>query len=144
MVFIMSDMNLKREAIISSEGFPTDSESSINIKFFAPAGVGRFAIASLGADFESRIADIENAASGKGMKVLQIFINLDNPASGKGVDILREHGYFLGGYLPRWFDSDGLLMQKLLVSPDFNSINLYTEKARELLRYVIRDWEATQ
>ncbi len=35
--------------------------------------------------------------------------------------ILREKGFFLGGVLPQWFDDDGLLMQKVLFTPDFAS-----------------------
>ncbi len=144
MEFIFGDTELKREFTISSEDIPGDSVSMIKIKYFDVAAVGRFSISSPGADFESRVAEIEKEASGKNIEVLQFYLNLDNPWIGKCVDILRDKGYFLGGYLPRWFDSDGLLMQKLLVTPEFDSIKLYTEKAGKLLQYVMKDWEQTQ
>jgi len=71
----------------------------------------------------------------------RILINLDRPWIGDAVERLREKGYFLGGYVPRWFDTDGFLMQKILSEPDFSTIALYSEKAREIKRHVQADWE---
>jgi hypothetical protein len=45
--------------------------------------------------------------------VIQVWLKFSSPWNGKVVDILRRKGYFLGGSLPRWFDEDGLLMQKV-------------------------------
>lgn len=55
--------------------------------------------------------------------------------------LLRERGYFLGGPLPRWLDTDGLLMQRLLCPPDFDENQLYSDRAREILALVRRDEE---
>ncbi len=38
------------------------------------------------------------------------WLNLAEPWVGDAAAILREKGYFWGGVLPRWFDTDGLLM----------------------------------
>ncbi len=48
-------------------------------------------------------------------------------------------GYFFGGALPRWFDGDGLLMQKLECPPDFESIVLETDAARRILSFIQTD-----
>jgi hypothetical protein len=58
------------------------------------------------------------------------------------VESLRERGYFLGGPLPRWFDDDGLLMQRLLQPPHWDTINLAFDDDRELVRLVREDWES--
>jgi len=59
------------------------------------------------------------------------------------VKILRTKGFFLGGVLPQWFDDDGLLMQKVLFVPDFESMQLYSERASRIRDLVKSDWERT-
>jgi hypothetical protein len=66
---------------------------------------------------------------------------LAEPWTGAAVEELRKKGYFFGGLLPRWFDSDGLLMQKLLCPPDFEGIVLEVEEARQLFDIIRRDRE---
>ena len=56
--------------------------------------------------------------------------------NGVGVELLRQSGYFLGGLVLRWFDSDGLLMQKVLEMPPLDSIRLYSERAHRILRFI--------
>ena len=77
----------------------------------------------------------------KGILVIQVWLNLACPWVGQAVETLRDRGYFLGGALPRWFDNDGLLMQKILKRPDWDGICLYTDRASEILRFVRADWE---
>ncbi len=60
------------------------------------------------------------------------------------VDILRRKGYFLGGLLHRWFDEDGLLMQKLLCPPDLDGIHLQSERWHQTLEMVEQDWGRAQ
>jgi len=54
---------------------------------------------------------------------------------------LLENGYFFGAYLPRWFGADGFLLQKLTVDPDLSSILLYSEWAKEVLAFTVKDRE---
>lgn len=58
--------------------------------------------------------------------------------------MLRDRGYFFGGALPRWFDSGGMLMQKVRCSPDFEDIVLDSDDAKKLLEIVEEDWERTE
>lgn len=95
----------------------------------------------MGDDFADRLLEIENQARMKGAIVFQVFLDMTQPWIGRGVDILRQEGYFFGGAFPRWFDGDGLLMQKLLCPPDFDNIILYSEEAKQLLEFIQRDWE---
>jgi hypothetical protein len=69
---------------------------------------------------------------------------LSCPWIGEAADILRNRGFFFGGVLPRWFGEDGLLMQKVLVRPNWEGINLYTDRAVQILRFIKDDWEKTQ
>jgi len=60
---------------------------------------------------------------------------------GEAVKSMRKQGYFLGGVLPRWFNTDGLLMQKLLFPPHWNDMQILTDRSRQLVAYAKKDWE---
>ena len=69
----------------------------------------------------------------------QVWLKPGFPRVGAAVNMLREQGYFLGGLLPRWFDHDGLLMQKLFCPPDWEGIRLHTDRAKTILELVRED-----
>jgi hypothetical protein len=72
-----------------------------------------------------------------------VWLKLTSPWVGEAVKILRAKGYFLGGALPQWFEDDGLLMQKVLFTPDFESIQLYTDRAKRIRDLIKSDWQRT-
>ena len=143
LAFCAADLGLDRESGAAAGSPPADGLSQIDSRFFRFAGVGRCQVTALGADFPTRVADLEKQAALEQAVVLQLFLNLNQPAVGVAVDHLRTRGFCLGGYLPRWFDSDGLLMQKLRFRPAFDALQLYSERARGLLQIVRQDWELT-
>jgi hypothetical protein len=142
--FILSDMDIRRKINISKKDIPAHAVSEAQSRYFPHAGVGRFNVISAGHDFADIIARGEDEGRKNGIQVWQYFLNLEMPWIGRAVDILRERGYFLGGYLPRWFDRDGLIMQKITTIPDFQGIRLYSDKARAILESVRLDWERTR
>jgi len=117
------------------------SESKMDVFDFAK--VARIAFFETGSDFAERMSDLESDAEEKGALVIQVWIKLTSPWVGEVVKILREKGFFLGGVLPQWFDDDALLMQKLLFMPDFDSIQLYSDRPRRIRDFVKSDWERT-
>lgn len=139
--YLLSDCGISRVISPSTGVIPPGCQSEFAAKFFRHAGVARSNVLRAGVDFESVVAELEERAKNEGLVVLQFFLNLDAPWIGSAVQLLRDRGYFLGGYAPRWFDSDGLLMQKNATDPDFDSIALYSEKARRIKEYVRADWE---
>jgi hypothetical protein len=139
--FIMSDLNIERKINYSVNEIPMDLKTEISVKFFEFAGVGRFNVSAAGSDFETVIANLEEEGRKNNTGVFQYFLNLAPPRAGKSIEILRKKGYFFGGYIPRWFSTDCILMQKNLTIPDFTSINLYSEKAKELLGFIRADWK---
>jgi hypothetical protein len=67
------------------------------------------------------------------------------PHIGVAVDLLREKGFFFGGMAPRWFGTDGLLMQRLLESEtEYEKTKLYKPFSRELLAFIRTDREAVR
>ncbi len=117
------------------------SESKMDIFDFAK--VARIAFLETGSDFAEHMSDLESEAEAKGAILIQVWLKLTSPWIGEVVKILRTKGFFLGGMLPQWFDDDGLLMQKVSFMPDFESIQLYSERARRIRDFVKSDWERT-
>jgi len=46
--------------------------------------------------------------------------------------------------LPRWFNEDGLLLQRLAHAPDWDDIQLLLDRARRIMQLVKNDWQAVQ
>ncbi len=117
------------------------SRSKMDIFDFAK--VARIAFHDVGSDFSQKIEQLELEALKKGSIVIQVWFKLTSPSVGEVVRILQGRGYFLGGLLPQWFDDDGILMQKLLFSPDFESIKLHSEDSKKIAEFVRSDWLRT-
>lgn len=109
---------------------------------FGFAQVARLAVHEIGADFEAVLDHEAGQAAAQGVEVFQVWLNAGRPPVGWAAERLRERGYFLGGPLPRWFDDDGLLMQRMNHRPHWESINLAFDDDRELVRLVREDWES--
>lgn len=108
-------------------------------EIYEGAGVARFALLETGPDLETYLPAHENEALAKGCSVLQVYLNLARPAVGCAVSILRNHQYFLSGFLPRWFGTDGLLMQKIMHEPNLDGIKLYSDRAEKILQMIVTD-----
>jgi hypothetical protein len=132
--------DLQRAAGALSAAVP----SQLKMSLFSFAQVARIAAERCGGDLGERLAALEAEALESKTVVFQVWLNLTDPCVGAAVQLLRGRGYFFGGLLPRWFDGDGLLMQKLLCPPDFEDIQLETEDSRQLLAFIRQDWEEVQ
>ena len=128
-----------RDLAVADAGLPAGKATRAEVSVFDFARVARIAVPEAGADFPSRLAEIEGRARDRKAVVFQAWLNLTEPWVGEAVGILRRQGYFFGGALPRWFDGDGLLLQKLACPPDFERIALLSEESRELLAFLQED-----
>jgi len=134
----------RRELRVSEASLPEDAASAADMTVFDFARVARIAVHHSGRDFGACINNLEPQAVSQKAVVIQVWLNITDPWVSAAVDILRNKGYFFGGPLPRWFDGDGFLMQKLLCDPEFEGIRLYTDASRELLEIVKNDWSRAQ
>lgn len=119
---------------------PVHTISRSDMDIFDFAKVARIAFHETGSDFAERVLEMESEAVKKGAIVIQLWLKLTSPWIGDVVKVLHGRGFFLGGLLPQWFDDDGLLMQKLLFVPDFDSIQLYSDDSRRVTELVRADW----
>jgi hypothetical protein len=140
MRFLYGNLSSGRTFAQSTEPIPVGTVSQTKLDVFDFAQVARIAVYEAGSEFSEHMSNLESEAMGKGCIVIQAWLKLSSPWVGMAVTILRERGFFLGGLLPQWFDDDGLLMQKLLFTPDFESIQLYSDRALRLRDLVKADW----
>lgn len=138
--FVYGDLDDSRE-LKASSGFPPDGDARIETWVYDFAQVARMAVHEAGRDFALVFEREEKAALSRGVHVIQVWLKLSWPWVGHIVDILRDRGYFLGGVLPRWFDDDGLLMQKIQGTPGWDDINLAFDRAKKILEFVRADWD---
>jgi len=142
--FIYDGLDDVREVSFATEAIPEHQVSHAEMKVFDFAQVARIAMDTIGNDFEQYVYDLESYALDQNSSVIQLWLDLSVPWVGPAVDILRKKGFFLGGVLPRWFDHDGILMQKLFCSPDFEGIRLHSERSHKILEMIKQDWGRTQ
>ena len=139
--FLYGPLDDRRDLAEADAPLPETSATEATMTVFDFARVARVAVAHAGGDLAARLGAIEREAAEKGVEVFQLWLNAGEPHVGAAVALLRERGYFFGGPLPRWFDTDGLLMQRLLCPPDFDQIRIHSDRAREILAIVRRDQE---
>jgi hypothetical protein len=137
--FLLSDFQPKRRLRIARNKPPKASKTELHRKFFPFAQTGRFNIAKVGSDFKGQVGRMEHLGKERGVEIMQFFVNTAESWAGYAVDFLRDQGYFMGGLLPLWFHSDGILMQKNIGNGPLSEIRLYTKKAKELLELVLED-----
>jgi hypothetical protein len=124
------------------DALPT-GPSSMDVQVFDFAKVARITVGKPGTDFKEALAQQEKTLVDRGMIVFQLWLNLSWPFIDKAVEAARGQGYFFGGLLPRWFGTDGLLMQKVMQTPNWEGLHLYSERARKILGLVRADWSNT-
>jgi len=139
--FIYNGLGDERDFGLTQNELPAQMKTEINIQVFDFAKVARLAIYNAGADFEKTFRKQERPLLKAGMMVIQVWLSLSWPWINRIIDVLRAQGYFLGGVLPRWFDVDGLLMQKIIGRPNWEGIQLYSDRAKKILETIMKDWE---
>lgn len=139
--YLYADFDHGHRFLPGDAHLPAKQKTQGKLELYSQVAVARMNFTVIGSDFSDLLTQFDHQASENGILVYQVFLPLTVAATGEAVDILRRCGYFLGGVMPRWFGDDGLLMQKVLGSPNFEGIRLYTERAKTILELVTADWQ---
>jgi phenylalanine ammonia-lyase len=142
LAFLLQGMDATRKVLPALDVPPEGHSTRTSIEHFTFAQVARMHVLTLGRDFTPALDDFEAQARQRGARVMQVFVNLGESWCSDAVEELRKRGYFLGGLMPCWFESDGLFMQRVLDLPDSKSIKLYSQRAHRILDLVLRDMES--
>jgi len=136
---VLERLPISRTPVISTALPRPGSVSELDVRPFEQMQAMRVSLLGVGEDFPSRLDEVEGQARACGVVVLQFFVNLGDPCCGMAVRSLRERGFFLGGFLPQWFGTDGLLLQRLDVEPNYASVQLLTDESKALLAAIRKD-----
>ncbi len=140
---LYADVNRDHDFRAGDEN-PPAGKTEVRIQVFDFAKVARVTVDEAGSDFEGLFSTKEADLLERGMVVIQVWLKLCRPYVGRLTEILRTRKYFFGGPLPRWFGTDGLLMQKVVGRPNWEGIHLHSDRAKAILEMVRRDWLETQ
>lgn len=141
--YIMDGLDLDREIVAADVTIPS-GEAAIEVQRFDFAGVARTTVTRPGADLSGRLHALECQARTDNYALLQCFVDLGQPWAGGVVAQLRGQGYALGGLLPIWFGTDGLLLQKHLVDPNFEGMKIHSDRGRALVELIKGEWQQSQ
>lgn len=119
---------------------PPQGLTMASTQLIADAGVAKLTVEAVGEDFAGHLAAMEHAHPD--MHAYQLFLPLWRPGCTFAVEAARSAGYFFGGLLPQWYDRDGLLMQKVAGTPDFDKIKLFSPQGQRLLDIIMADRES--
>ncbi len=142
--FLYQGLDDQRVLAVADQAAPAGLATRIERHVYPYASLARLAVWEAGADLDMALAREEEAAAGQGARVIQLWLRLSCPWIGQTVETLRARGYFLGGLLPRWFDEDGLLMQRMGHRPHWDNINLLYDRSKAVLELVREDWRKVQ
>ena len=129
---------------LSTDPLPYAIPTSLQMKALTSSRNLRVNVFYIGRDWPEVVQNILAEASAQQTISIQVWLDTSCSCIGEAVRILRSHGFFLGGLAPRWFASDGLLMQKVTTDTRYDLIKLYSAPAKELLDYIRTDRAAVQ
>jgi acyl carrier protein len=121
---------------------PDAGETVRKDDYYEAASAWRVSVSVIGGGWGATLDELLVEAACRNVISLQVVLSAALPYTGAAVELMRQRGFFLGGVFPRWFGSDGILMQKVLgKEPDYDGIKLYTAAARDLLAFIREDRE---
>ncbi len=134
-------LKLDRKINTTKKGSGNKNNSETSAQYFDFAGVGRLQVSEIGNDFEIVFNNFEKEIEKRKYNIAQIFVTVTQENCEDIFKLLNLSGYFFAGYLPRWMDTDAILLQKVIHTPTFEGINLYTEDSKKLFEFIKNDWK---
>lgn len=142
--FLYQGLKDQRQFLPSTQAPAADRPSRLESVIYDYAQVTRITAWGLGHDFVAALAKLESEAAERGVTVYQIWLPLAAPEVGWAVDTLRRRGYFFGGLLPRWFNEDGFMLQRLAHDPGWDDMQILLERSHRIVEIVKNDRQAVQ
>lgn len=105
--------------------------SRVEVTAFEEAACIKVWVHESGRDLERIVSDLERKAGDNG--IVQAIFDLGHSDAPAGIETLRSRGYFFGGFLPYWFEADGLMLQRRSVAASFKELRLYGESVKPLV-----------
>lgn len=118
---------------------PLAAETVCTVQHMDGANLVKMTVDEVGLNVAERLLDVFGEKPAH--YVDQLVVPMNRSGSSLAVEAARTLGFFFGGLLPLWYDSDGLLLQRVAGEPVWAGIQLHTPHAKELLGLIRKDWE---
>lgn len=122
-----------------AQSLPEGVRSRYVDTFISSAGLLRVSLFEAGKDMAEAMAGLEKKYAPLGTVVTQVLLPLDKPWSGTATEVLNHQGFFFSALIPRWFDADALMMQKLVHPTNYDEMKIHSDFAKEMLQFIIED-----
>ncbi len=139
---IYQGSGLRRELLPASPAALLQGSTDLEVEIFSFAQVARVAVQEAGAELSERLDVLLAELSNQGVAVVQAWLKLASPLVGAAVEIFRSREFFLGGVLPRWFGQDGLLLQRVAGNPNWDEIQIASQRSQAIADMVRQDWQS--
>lgn len=137
--YCYSDLGLQRD--FPQQGLGLEGLSRVQTTYLAAPAVARLNFHECGADFASRLDELEDEFLKQGAQVLQLILNLEDGRCPAAAALAQGRNYHCCGLLPRWFDGDGVLLQRNLQTPAFGHDKIASPKGKELASRIASAWK---
>ena len=137
LVFCYDELGLQREML--HQGAPLSGSSQLQSTYLPGPRVARLDFQQTGQDFANLLTAAELAHPEA--QVFQVRLNLEDPRAIAAADLAYQQGYRCCGLLPRWFDGDGLLLQRNLAPAPFGNDQIASQRAKEMARRIEHQWK---
>ncbi len=141
---VYAGADLRRTFLEADPGAVLEGATELKVQVFDFAQTARVTVGEIGADLGQRLDHLLADLRDRGVVVTQLWLSLASPLVAAAVEVLRARGFFLGGPLPRWFDQDGLLMQKVPPQPNWEEIKIFGPQNQRIMEMVHQDWRDGQ
>ncbi|MBN9414983.1 hypothetical protein ABS71_16740 [bacterium SCN 62-11] len=135
LVFCYDDLGLRREFV--HEGRALQGVSEFRVRSAERLQVVHVDCLEAGEDFARRLSELDFPQA----QIYQLRINLEDGRAIAAAEAAYQLGYRCCGLLPRWFDGDGLLLQRNLVAPEWGHDQIASQRAQELARRIEFLWK---
>ncbi len=148
-VFLPQDHEVFFKKIYTNLALPRDfvenlaqpsAQTDLDFSSIPKAGIIKIVIRCIGGDLREQIAQIIEEVNRD--SIVHVQLNLADPYVDWACRQLKKDGFFLGGLLPLWFGTDGMFVQRLPETQDFNAIQMFSADAEYILDSVREDFEA--
>ncbi|MHC1792078.1 GNAT family N-acetyltransferase [Solidesulfovibrio sp.] len=111
--------------------------SRVKIIDFEKAACIKVWVHEPGRDLEQIVSDLEGKAGDDG--IVQAIFDLGRPDAPAGIEALNSRGYYFGGFMPYWFETDALMLQRRSAASSFQALRLYGDSVQAVVALAERD-----
>ena len=111
--------------------------SRVEIIDFEKAACIKVWVHEPGRDLERIVSDLERKAGDDG--IVQAIFDLGRLDAPAGIEAINSRGYYFGGFMPYWFETDALMLQRRRSPSSFQDLRLYGDSVQAVVALAERD-----